>query len=92
MAGPPLRKPVRYKPIEMAPEVGLEPTTSRLIPTRRDSIIEQMFPDPSRRFHCFNLAFPCHGGGAGGVFLAPNQFPGTVFAGEFATDRVGAVV
>jgi hypothetical protein len=33
---------------KLAPEAGLEPATSRLIPTRRDSTIEQRFPDPLR--------------------------------------------
>jgi len=32
-------------------QVGLEPTTSRLIPTSRDTTIEQNFPDPSRGLH-----------------------------------------
>ena len=35
----------------MAPEAGLEPATRRLIPTLRDSIFEQRFSHPERRFH-----------------------------------------
>jgi len=74
------------------PDRSGEPTTSRLIPTCRDSTIEQMFPDPAGRLHGFYLPFAVHRSASSGMRFAPNQSPGAVFACEFALDFVGTVV
>jgi hypothetical protein len=40
----PCQRPLR---LEFSIAIGLEPTTHRLIPTRRDSTLEQLLPDPA---------------------------------------------
>ena len=45
---------------KLAPEVGLEPATTRLIPTSRDSTTEQMFANPSGGLHRLDLLFASH--------------------------------
>ena len=69
-----------------------EPTTHRLIPTCRDSTIEQMFPNPTRGLHGLDLSFTGHGSRSRLVRLGPYQFPRAVFASEFADDFVCAIV
>jgi hypothetical protein len=76
----------------MAPKAGLEPATSRLIPTSRDSTIEQIVSNPPGRFHFLDLPLALHGGGASRILLGPNELPRTVFPGELATNPVGAIV
>ena len=76
----------------MAPEAGLEPATRRLIPTGRDSIIDQLISNPLGRFHAFDLPLPKHRRSSGRVLLAPDQFPGTIFARELAAHFIGAIV
>src|SRR5438045_4163815 len=51
----------QYMTVSMAPEAGLEPATRRLIPTSRDSNTEQVFSDPTRRFHALYLPLASHG-------------------------------
>ena len=69
-----------------------EPVTRRLIPTGRDSTIEQLLPDPPSRFHRLYLALTIYRCTSGWVWLAPHQFPRTVFAGEFAQDFISSVM
>src|SRR2546427_538365 len=76
----------------MAPEAGLEPATRRLIPTGRDSTLQQTFPNPCRRFHRFNLSFARHCRSACPMLLAPHQFPWAVLPCKFAHHAVLAVV
>ena len=76
----------------MAPETGLEPVTRRLIPTCRDSTIEQLLAYPTGGFHAFDLPFAGQGQRSRGVFLTPDQFPRTILAGEFAAYDIGTVV
>ena len=45
---------------KLAPEVGLEPTTTRLIPTSRDSTIEQILSNPAGGFLGLNVALADH--------------------------------
>ena len=87
-----LKKCSEKIPRKMAPETGLEPVTRRLIPTRRDSTIEQLFSNPLGRFHPFDLALSGHGQGARWVRLAPDQLPGAIFAGKFAENLVISIV
>jgi hypothetical protein len=84
--------PCRPRARKMAPEVGLEPTTSRLIPTSRDSTIEQNLANPSCRLHSLDLTLPCHRRRSCGVFFAPDQIPWTVLAREFTIRLVRAIV
>src|SRR5438876_364971 len=68
----------------MAPEAELEPATLRLIPTGRDSTLQQTFPNPCRRFHRFNLSFARHCRSACPMLLAPHQFPWAFLPCKFA--------
>jgi len=77
---------------DMAPEVGLEPTTTRLIPTRRDSTIEQLLSNPACGFHGFDLPLSSHGGGSRRMLLAPDHFPGPILPRKDTHDLIGAVV
>jgi len=54
--------------------------------------MEQVFPNPLRRFHALDLALPGHGHGTGRVFLAPNQPPRAVLAREYAMGGASVVV
>ena len=76
----------------MAPETGLEPVTRRLIPTRRDSTIEQMFANPFGGFHGFDLALSSHRRSSRGMFFGPNQNPWAVFTCEFTSSHIGSIV
>ena len=76
----------------MAPEVGLEPTTTRLIPTGRDSTIDQCFSNPAGGFHPLDLAFALHRSRAGRMRLRPEHRPGAVFTREFNVDFIGAIM
>src|SRR5438045_1427175 len=82
----------RFQSGKMAPETGLEPVTRRLIPTRRDSAIEQVFSNPTGRFHTLDLPLSFHRDGACAVFFTPNQLPGTVLTCEFSEHSVIPVV
>ena len=63
-------------------QVGLEPTTSRLIPTGRDSTIEQNLADPFGGFSCFDLFLAEDGGAASVVWFGPDQVPGAMSVSE----------
>src|SRR5437773_895707 len=76
----------------MAPEAELEPATRRLIPTGRDSTLQQTFPNPCFRFHGFILSFALPGIRACPLPLAPHQFPWAVLPCKFAHHAVLAVV
>src|SRR4051812_2330234 len=77
---------------EVGQKVGQGNTTDRLIPTCRDSTIEEVFADPSGRFHIFNLPLALHCGRSGGVSLCPNQGPWTVLSRVTTTDPVGLIM
>src|SRR2546428_341079 len=78
--------------VSMAPEAGLEPATRRLIPTSRDSNTEQVFSDPTRRFHALYLPLTSHGRSAGDVFFAPDQLPWPIPARKLSEDFVGTIM
>jgi hypothetical protein len=74
------------------PRVGFEPTTRRLIPTRRDSTVEQVLANPTRRFHTLDLSFACHCGATGRVWLGPNEAPRAILVCERKVTSDGVVV
>src|SRR5438309_2304202 len=76
----------------MAPEVGLEPTTTRLIPTRRDSTIEQGFSYPLGRLHSLNLPLPQHGGAPSRMLFCPDHSPRSILARELSRHIVDSIV
>src|SRR4051794_951407 len=83
--------------IGIAPEVGFEPTTNRLIPTMSGlyhwfAFAEQALANESGGFPRFDFAFTAHGTRAIRMFFRPNQNPRTIFARKFACGFVGAVV
>src|SRR5437773_1990734 len=59
----------------MESDQELECRTRRLIPTGRDSTLQQTFPNPCRRFHRFNLSFARHCRSACPILLSLHQFP-----------------
>ena len=76
----------------MAPEVGLEPTTTRLIPMNRDSTVEQGFSNPAGGFHPLDLALALHRGTSGRIRLGPDKRPRTVFPCEFNLSFISAIM
>ena len=88
------RAPQRIASLEWmkARQVGLEPTTSRLIPTRRDSSIEQIVADPLGGFHFLDSTFSKDGGGSGGMGFRPGQRPRPVFVCERLRPDAGVIM
>ena len=54
--------------------------------------MEKAFANEFGGFPRFDFAFTAHRARAIGMLLEPNQYPWTVFAGEFARDFVRAVM
>ena len=63
-------------------QIAQSPERGRLIPTGRDSSIEQCVSNPFGRLHRFDLALAQHGRCAGGMRLFPEKSPGTVLVRE----------
>ena len=64
-----------------APRLGFEPKTRRLIPTSRDSTVEQVLANPMRRLFAFDLAFSRHRlGNAGAAAILDRQRGYLLFA------------
>jgi hypothetical protein len=66
--------------------------TRRSIPTGRDSTLEQVLENPPGGLYRFDASFTGYGGGAGWVFLLPDQLPGAVLGGELGLNRTYIVV
>jgi hypothetical protein len=66
--------------------------SSRLIRTRRDSTIEQVFADPLGRLHLLDLLLATYRRGTVGVRFRPDHPPRTVLVGEGRNPAIGIVV
>ena len=83
---------------KMAPEVGLEPTTNRLIPASRDSntellnLFEELLANGPRRLPRFDLLFTSHCCRSARMRLRPDKDPRTVLSSEFAGELIGSVM
>src|SRR5258707_9979593 len=82
----------QYMTVSMAPEAGLEPATRRLIPTSRDSNTEQVFSDPTRRFHALYLPLASDGRSSRDVSFAPNQLPWPILSRKLSEDFVSTIM
>ena len=80
------------KQLKLEAEVGIEPATHRLIPTRRDSTIEQDFSNPASGLHPLDQTLSKHRRSSRWMRFTPHQLPRAVLAREFAVELVQSVV
>src|SRR5437867_4330185 len=78
--------------MSVAPETGLEPVTRRLIPTCRDSTIEQHLANPFSGFHPLDLFFAGGRRATGSLLLAPLQSPRPIFSRELSKHAIASIV
>src|SRR5439155_522381 len=78
--------------MSVAPETGLEPVTRRLIPTCRNSTIQQHPANPFSGFHPLDLFFARGRRATGSLLLAPHQSPRPIFSRELSKHAIASIV
>src|SRR5207253_1142242 len=77
--------------MSVAPETGLEPVTRRLIPTCRDSTIEQHLANPFSQSYPTRRSSDLGRRATGSLLLAPHQSPRPIFSRELSKHAIHSI-